>query len=175
MHVSTAHAIGCAILQTPTVIDFVIRKGCDIVSNRTYLAKRAIELGATHLFFVDSDMFFSPDTINKMLAHKKDIVACDYNKRKFPLESVTTQLEASEKNEENLYRVAAAATGCMLIDLRVFTEGKLASPWFNFGRNAEGELSLGEDSWFCYTARDAGYEVWIDPTIKVLHIGEYTF
>ncbi len=68
-------------------------------------------------------------------------------------------------------------TGLLLIDLNVFTSTlrKLKEPWFLFGRNKEGEVAIGEDQWFCGTARDAGYKVWIDPTIRVGHIGEYTF
>lgn len=175
MHVSTAHAIGCAIIGDPTIVDFLIYKGCDIVSARTWLVKQAIKLDATHLFFVDTDMQFPPDTIQRLLAHDKPIVSVDYNRRKFPLESVLTQKDESEKNDTDLYRVKVAGTGCMLIDLTVFTSGVLKLPWFNFGRGGAGELTLGEDAWFCYTAQDAGHEIWVDPTIKVLHIGEYPF
>lgn len=176
MHVSTAHAIGCAIVGDPTIVDFLVYKGCDIVSSRTWLVNRAIELGGTHLFFVDSDMFFPPDTIKRLLSLEKEIVSVDYNKRKFPLESVLTQFaDESEENKEHPYRVAVAGTGIMLIDLKVFTDGKLELPWFNFGRGEKGELRMGEDAWFCYTARTAGYEILVDPTIKVRHIGEYAF
>lgn len=47
--------------------------------------------------------------------------------------------------------------------------------WFSFGRNKEGEHVIGEDGWFCFTARQAGYDVWVDPTIKVYHLGEYGY
>jgi hypothetical protein len=175
MHVTTAHSIGCAVIGTPEVVDFLIYKGCDIVSARTWLAKEAIAQGATHLLFVDTDMHFPPDTIRKLLSLEKDIVSVNYHKRRFPLESVLTQLPESEENEDEPYRVGVAGTGLMLIDLKVFTEGKLEDPWFSFGRGPQGELKLGEDAWFCYTARSAGYEVWVDPTINVRHIGEYAF
>ncbi len=173
MHVSTAHAIGCAIIGDPNIVDFLIYKGCDIVSARTWLVQQAIKNGATHLLFVDTDMHFPPDTIQKLVAHKKEIVSVDYNRRKFPLESVLTQLTESEASETNLYRVAVAGTGLMLIDLSIFD--KIGKPWFSFGRGSEGQLTLGEDAWLCYTARDAGYDVWVDPTIRVGHIGEFTF
>ncbi len=177
MHVSTAHSIGCAIIGMPEVVDFLIYKGCDIVSARTWLVQRAIELGGTHLLFVDTDMFFPADTIKRLLAHGKEIVSVNYNRRKFPLSSVVTQLQETEESNERLYRAAVAGTGLMLIDLSVFTspEKPLALPWFNFGRGKEGQLVLGEDAWFCNTARDAGYDVWIDPTIKTGHIGEFTY
>ena len=37
MHVSTAHAIGCAIIGDPTIKDFLIYKGCDIAVSYTHL------------------------------------------------------------------------------------------------------------------------------------------
>lgn len=173
MHVSTAHSIGCAIVGDPTIVDFLIYKGCDIVSARTWLVQEAIRLGATHLMFVDTDMHFPPDTIKRLLSLDKPIASVDYNKRRFPLESVLTQLNESEQDEETPYRVAVAGTGLMLIDLSIIP--KLGLPWFNFGRGSEGQLKMGEDAWFCYTAREAGFEVWVDPTIKVRHIGEYAY
>jgi len=175
MHVTTAHSIGCAIIGNPRVVDFLIYKGCDIVSARTWLVKRAVELDATHILFIDSDMQFPPDTVDRLLALEKPIVSVKYHKRKFPLETVLTQLPESEENDEKPYRVAVAGTGVMLIDLSVFTAGIIKLPWFNFGRGAHGELTLGEDAWFCYSAREAGFEVWVDPTIPVRHIGEYAF
>lgn len=173
MHVSTAHAIGCAIIGDPTIVDFLVYKGCDIVSARTWLVQRALEQKATHLLFVDTDMMFPPDAIKKLLSHKKEIVSVNYHKRKFPLETVVTQLPESQESETELYRAAVAGTGLMLIDLSIIE--KLGLPWFSFGRGSKGELVLGEDAWFCHTARDAGYDIWIDPTIKTGHIGEYIY
>lgn len=175
MHTSTAHAISCAIIGDPTIKDFLIFKSCDIVSARTWLVKEAIKKGATHLLFVDSDMVFPSDSIRRLLAHDKDIVSVEYNRRKFPLEKVTEPLE--ERSEDKLYKGRVLGTGLMLINLSIFTnpEKPMGLPWFNFGRDSEGRLVLGEDAWFVNTARDSGYESWIDPTILCGHIGEYTF
>lgn len=173
MKSSTAHAIGCAILGNPQIVDFLIYKGCDIVSSRTWLVQEAIKKGATHLLFVDSDMVFPSQAIEQLLSHGKEIIAVDYNKRKFPLESVLTQLNQSEKCDDKPYRVAVAGTGLMLIDLSIFD--KIGKPWFNFGRGSEGQLKMGEDAWFCYTAREAGVEVWVDPTMRIFHSGEYLY
>ena len=173
IHSSTAHAIGCLILENKDIIqDFLIYKGCDIVSARTWLVRQALEKGATHLLFLDSDMLFPSFALKQLLAHRKDIVSVEYNKRKFPLEKVTKPL--TEESTE-LYPGRVLGTGFMLIDLSIFRnpEKPMKEPWFSFGRDSQGALVLGEDAWFVNTARDAGYESWIDPTIKVFHIGEY--
>ena len=175
MHTSTAQAIGCAIIAEPRIVDFLVYKGCDIVSARTMLVRKAIEKEMTHLCFVDSDMFFPPETITKLLAHKKEIVGVEYNKRKFPLEKVTVPLTVESKTE--LYKAISVGAGMLLIDLSIFTnpDKPMGTPWFNFGRDKEGKLNIGEDVWFIKTARDAGYDTWVDSSIKVGHIGEFVF
>lgn len=178
----TAHAIGCLIIGSKgVVVDFLLRQSCEIASARTWLVQQAIEKGATHLLFIDSDICpFGEDTILKLLAHKKPIVAAGYNMRKFPLEPVFKPLE--EASETELYKARYAGTGFMLIDLSMFKDPDFGTrkdgtkvPWFSFGRDSQGALALGEDAWFCSMAREFGYDTWIDPTIKVAHVGEYMY
>lgn len=171
MKARTAHSVGIAIIGAKGVVsDYLLRLSCDIVSSRTWLVNEATTRGATHLLFVDSDMVFDEDVIPRMLAHKKEIIGVEYNKREFPLKGVSEPL--TERSTE-LYKAKHAGTGLMLIDLSIFP--KLKGPWFNFGRDSQGALALGEDVWFCNTARDAGFDTWIDPTIKVSHCGEYLY
>lgn len=174
MRALTAQAIGGAIIGADgLVVDMVLRRSCDIVSNRTWLVRYAIEQGATHLLFVDADMLFPSDLIPKLLAHKKEIVGIKYKKREFPVKWLYKTLEGEEESETELFKVAHTGTGVLLIDLSIFE--KIQGPWFNFGRDSQGALVMGEDVWFCNTARDAGYDVWIDPTLQVGHIGEYIY
>lgn len=176
MKAKTAHAIGCLAIESgDLVIDFLMRQSCDISSSRTWLVKEARAKGATHLLFVDSDMIFPPTILKQLLAHEKDIIGVEYNKRLFPLETVTKYIPGVEKSETEPFKVGIAGTGVMLIKLALFDDPKLDKNWFSFGRNAAGENVIGEDGWFCNTARDAGYDVWVDPTIRVGHLGEYAF
>lgn len=172
MKARTAHSVGCNLIDAQgLVIDFLLRISCDVVSSRTWLVNEARRLGASHILFVDSDMVFPTETLQALLKHEKDIVGVEYNKREFPLTGVYEPL--TERNEKGLYKAKHIGLGLTLIDLGVFTE--LDGPWFNFGRDSQGALALGEDVWFCNTARDAGFDVWIDPTIRALHAGEYLY
>jgi len=49
---------------------------------------------------------------------------------------------------------------------------KIGAPWFEFSYEPE---RVGEDVNFCRKARKAGYNIWVDPTIQVRHLGEYAF
>jgi hypothetical protein len=181
MKVMTAHAIGCTIIENADIIkDYIVRISCDIVSSRTWLVNEAIKNGGTHILFVDSDMHFMMSSLGKLLSHNKEIVGVEYNKRKFPLEAVFKPM--TERSETELYEAEYSGMGLMLIDLKIFqdpnfgigTDGK-KNPWFNFGRDSQGALVMGEDAWFSNVARDAGYKTYIDPTIKVKHLGEYAY
>ncbi len=173
MKTKTAHSIGCLVIGSfGLIINFILKISCDIVHNRTALVKESIAMGATHLLFVDSDMYFASDTLTRLLAHDKDIVGVEYNKRQFPLEPVLKPLGETSKTE--IYKAGYAGTGLMLIKLSIF-EKMTTDPWFNMGRDAEGKTTMGEDVWFCNVARDAGFDVWIDPTVKCGHIGEFIY
>lgn len=185
MRALTAQAIGGAIIGAgELVIDMILRRSCDIVSNRTWLVNEAIKNGGTHILFVDSDMIFPEDTIKRLLAHKKEIIGVKYKKREFPVKWLFEPL--GEESETEIFKVKYTGMGLILIELSVFkstfkplgapsAQHPRGNPWFSFGRNSEGALVMGEDIWFCNVARDAGYDVWVDPTIKVGHIGEYIF
>ena len=68
MRALTAQSIGgCIIGAGGLVIDMILRRSCDIVSNRTWLVNEAIKNGGTHILFVDSDMIFPEDTIKRLL------------------------------------------------------------------------------------------------------------
>lgn len=181
MRALTAQAIGGAIIGAKEyVVDMVLRRSCDIVSNRTWLVQNAIKAGATHILFVDSDMLFPYDIIPKLLAHKKEIIGVEYNKREFPLKKLCEPLEGEDTDK--LYKARYTGTGLLLIDLSIFEKMGAPSemhpkgnPWFSFGRDSKGALIMGEDVWFCNVARDAGYDIWVDPTLTVKHIGEHIY
>lgn len=176
MKAKTAHAIGCLALHSADkIIDFLMIQSCDIAANRTWLVRQALAKDATHILFIDTDMLFPSDGLDQLLAHEKDIVAANYNKRQFPLQKVAAYFSDTEESDTEAFKVGIAGTGFMLIKLEVFKNPQLDKNWFSFGRNALGEQVIGEDGWMCNTVRAAGYDIWVDPVIKVLHLGEYGF
>ena len=129
--------------------------------------------------FVDGDIAFPPDGINRLLAHDKDIICGAYGTRSIPSYSTIKMSDESgnlidykwETPPTELFKVFALGTGFMLIKMSVFD--KIPKPYFNFDL-LNNEL-VGEDVLFCKKANEAGFEVWCDPTIKLGHIGEYCY
>ena len=169
-------------------VDMVMQLGCDIVGSRIALVKRAKDLGATHVLFVDDDMsFFSSkknSAVDQLLSHKKEIVGVPYNWRKFPLQStaIPSTVEVKEQSDlvvdpetlpKELFECRTVGTGLLLIETAVFD--KLPEPWFDFIRKPSGDLEIGEDSFFCLLAQKHGVKVWADPEIKAQHVGEYLY
>src|SRR3990167_4670327 len=170
--VKTAFSLINALKALTVDYDILIRMGCDIIGARTGLVNESIKRGATHIMFIDHDMFFPPDAIQKLVVQDKDIIGTAYNFRRFPLQSIAIPLSDITPTHET-FRCQALGTGFLLIKLSVFE--KIPVPWFNFGRDENAELVYGEDTYFCQQAIKAGLDVWADPNLGVKHIGEFNY
>lgn len=148
-------------------LDFSIKQGCLVHKNRNDLAKEAISRDYTHLFFVDADMCFSPVVLDRLLERNKDIIGANYYRRNPNKESVVDFIEDGELTKCN-----SIGTGCALIKTEVFK--KMSYPYFAF-QDSDLEEEVGEDIYFCKKAQKLGYEVWVDTTMQIGHIGEYIY
>ena len=158
---------------------FTIQKSCYLDVNRELIAQEAVKFDSDYLIFVDSDLAFPHDALAKLLALKKDIVGANYYLRKLPLEATVRlddgqggYLKGMVELPKEPFQCMAVATGLMVIDMRRLKEC-LQPPYFAYG--TVGTTFQGEDIRFCDRARRAGMEVWCDPTINVLHIGDFPF
>lgn len=154
---------------------FIIEQGPYVFANRESVAAQFMNdpRDFTHLFFVDADMVFEPDVLDKLLAHNKDIVGARYFKRqgteKEPVVKTRYDMPGAVM-PNHIFKNHVVATGCLLIKREVFT--KIPRPWFSMGTP---EKQMGEDIYFSAKAKENGIEAWIDPTLEVKHIGEWLF
>jgi glycosyltransferase involved in cell wall biosynthesis len=167
--------------------------GCSVVSRaRNLLAQDLLESECDFLLFIDSDINFEPDDIFRLMAWgtdpKKGIVAAVPRTRSEDKVYIAT-LDHDENNDltmnnMGLVRAARVATAFMLVRREVFVtldgmhpewryydkrSDRTVSCMFDFQMTEEGYV--GEDFLFCDRAREAGFEVWIDPTITLGHMG----
>lgn len=157
----TAYDLYRLVQHTPSTLE--VTQNCNIPQSRNTLVRAAIDGGYSHLLFIDSDMRFPPDTLERLLARDKDIIAVPYNKRQLPL---TPTYKPVSQEASDLYECVHMGTGMMLIKTEVLK--KLPQPWFAL-------IDIGTDRHFCRLAKQNGYKVWADPTIKINHIGDYLY
>lgn len=149
-------------------------EGYTIAENRTYSAVQAVNNGSKYLFFVDDDMTFEEDYLDKLLAHDKDIVGGVYSSRmedspRLVYRSMDDVVDLRTTELTELTKVIAKGTALMLIKTKVFS---MPRPWFHFSYNELGMCSEGEDWFFCKKAGEYGFETWVDPTLKNGHLGD---
>ena len=172
----------CVAAHTAATRDRVLlfqNQGTLIVNQRQELAQASLDVGATHILFIDADMRFPKDAIFRLLQRYEAIVAVNYSTRKLPLQPVafrddtTTERVYTEQDDTGLESVAAIGMGLMLIKAEVFQ--KMPKPWF-FVPYQNG-IYTGEDIFFCRTAREFGFEVLLDHDLskEVRHIGAFEF
>lgn len=150
-----------------------LKEGCYIHNSREELVKKAIMDDCTHILFIDSDMYFEETALDRLLARKKDIIGVHYNRRAIPLES-TAKIPISEKlKNKELIKAEGLGTGFLLINIDVFK--KMKHPWFFFEQSQNGDLLVGEDYWFCKRAKEAGFDIWVDLSIPMKHVGNYLY
>jgi len=167
--------------------------GCSVVSRaRNLLAQDMLESDATDLLFIDSDINFEPEHILRLMAWgsdpKKGIVAAVPRTRSEDKVYIAT-LDYDENNDltmnrMGLVRAQRVATAFMLVRREVFETLSAAHPeWQYYDARSNRMLScmfdfmmaeegyIGEDFLFCDRAREHGFEVWVDPSITLGHMG----
>jgi len=172
---------------------------------RNRMASRFLDSTADYLLTIDSDVIFpcggympklpnlvpfnnevwKRNSLDVLLAHQEGIVAAVYFKKMSPhspslrlLEDRHNISEADSQawqynwlNMTGLLEVRYASSGFMLIHRRVFEA--VPYPWYQ-PYVYRGEY-LSEDWAFCQRALDAGYRIYVDPSLQLGHIGSYVY
>jgi len=148
--------------------------------NRNHICQTALENGFTHVFLVDADMSFPGDTLDRLVAHRKDLIGAAYNFRQHPKRSVI-KLDDGKGGCYSPILVTGTqpfvcysiGSGCKLVTTQALAH--IPRPWFALDFDKDGMLSVSDDSWFCQQARKVGIQTFCDPTIEAKHIGEYEY
>lgn len=167
--------------------------GCSVVSRaRNLLVDDFLQTECDTLMFIDADMTFDPNDIIRLLAFSgagaKNIVGGTGVARK---KEKTFHLNLDKDEDGNLLmdamglaRAKQMGTGFMMVQRQVFevlidrhpewrfhdvASGRTVYSLFDFKSTPEGYI--GEDYNFCDRARAEGFQVWVDPTIKLGHMG----
>jgi hypothetical protein len=161
-----------------------------IADCRAVIVAQFLASDATDLIFVDSDVVWEAGTLLKLVDAPVDFVAAIYPQRKDPINYAISWLDKPDLIAENgLLEVAGVPAGCMRLSRSMLEKMVAAYPDTQFHCETApnntanalfdpyriGKLKFGEDYSFCRRWRDIGGKVWIDPEIKMGHVGNKTF
>ena len=131
------------------------------------------------IIWIDSDISWEVDDFMRLYRSNKDVISGSYlqadgyaSAYKEVLGSAYTYDEIIKLNK--LTKVAAVGFGFIGIKFGVFE--KMTRPWFQSTEVSEIRDGveykyniLGEDLSWCYRASNIGYDIWLDPEVKVIH------
>lgn len=166
---------------------------CKVVGADVTRGKNQVPFGGAidydYLMWIDSDIAFTTGDLVKLLNIDKNIVSGwysqpggttpvvekmdeDYFKSHGYFEFISSEAMAKRTR---LFKADYVGFGWVLIKRGVFES--IPYPWFapkilKIGEDLEDVCS--EDVSFCIDARQAGYEIWVDPTVKVGHEKQLT-
>lgn len=168
---------------------------------RNDVVRKFLEYGkADWLWFVDTDMVFKPDTLERLLEFADPdnapivggLCFSIDGKQIFPTlyglvgeESNPQVVRFHEWPVDSMFQVAATGTGCLLIHRSVFerirdfrhegsdiTGFNAAFPWFQ--ETTHDDRAVGEDITFCWRAGIVGIPVYVNTAVHVGHVKAYT-
>lgn len=178
----TAVSIAEMVANSDYDFHFIIStKGYTCAENRNWITAQAIKNDCTHLLLLDDDMVYEKDSINRLIAHDRDIVGATYSVRsiEFPEGVNPLVIEYFEKEDdkklegEELFKCKALGGGLLLFKLDILE--KFRKPLFWYKVHDVGMITMSNDWWFCESAREAGHDVWCDPSLRPKHIGDFEY
>lgn len=165
---------------------YFIVKGLPVDQARNLLAKKALEVGAKYLWFVDDDTIPPPNSLQRLIA-----VLENYPEIKVIGGVYVTKAEVPQPvlfrgeglgsfwqwKKGDVFEVSSMGAGCMLIRTDVFKD--CIEPWFEFTNMPSNDPAIpgsfvSEDVNFCRKVRAAGHLVYAHGGILCEHFDSST-
>jgi hypothetical protein len=170
---------------------------CYIAYSRIMASYMFLKTDCTHLFFWDTDVLARADAVRRLVKHDRDITFAPYPKKKTEPEDTSwpVQMLSCVPDEKGLMEAYLVATGFLLIKRHVietmWEKYRNVSRTF-YDKHLDDEVVdlfptgildfmpklvgdktgwWGEDYSFSYLAREAGFQIWLDPNIRLAHVG----
>lgn len=160
-----------------------------IYDSRNNFAANAIVKKFDRVLFIDSDMTFEPDLLERLSADMDKglhFVSAMAFKRSWPVTPVIYERLVYERQEDGklnveavpfkeypqdaVFEIAAAGFGCVMVSVDLLTR-VLAK----YGPPFDPMTQMGEDMAFCHRVHLLGEKMYCDSAVKVGHIGQMIF
>jgi hypothetical protein len=169
--------------------------GCAAIDQgRNQMASDALRDGFEETLWIDSDIGFDPDSVERLREHRLPIVCGIYPKkgqRAIACNVLPGMPQMLFGEQGGLVELLYAGAGFLHVRREVYLkiQRQLQLPMCNerFGQPLipffyplihpadDGHWYLAEDYAFCERARACGYQIFADTTIRLWHIGTYRY
>lgn len=167
--------------------------GCSVVQwARSTVAEAFLKTDFTHLFWVDADIVWTPNDFFRLLgfAAVYDVIGATYPFKKDPAGFlINTEGEPGDVsvNGHGCVKVVSMGLGFTVVKRAVLekvaaTKPRIYDPLnkveyadiFRVDRTPENG-PRGEDVAFFHDVREQGFECWLDPSIRLGHVGSKVY
>ncbi len=161
--------------------------GCSRVERaRNNVAWAFLSSGYNRLLWLDDDQRFTPEDVLRLLcaSTELDVVGAVYPQKHEPLElRFATTREFLPAEKWGLIRVDGMGLGFTMVTKAVMQDVADHAPKAKFdgieslmpmifrARLSDKQEDVGEDIGFFRDCKERGYDVWVDPAMKIGHIG----
>jgi len=171
-----------------------VRAAGAIDHDRSKMATDALREGFRELLWIDSDIGFDPDEVERLRAHPYPIVCGIYPKkgtRALACHVLPSTTQIMFGAEGGVIEIKYAATGFLLTRAQVYEDikthhrlplcnsqfGSPVVPYFLplIADEGQGPWYLAEDYAFCHRARAAGHAIMADTRVRLWHIGRCAY
>lgn len=165
-------------------VEVVFASGSLVYDARNQLASRAVSGRFDRVLWLDSDMIFGPDIMERIMARLDEgyeVVSGLYFKRKLPIEPVIYKrcdvITANGKQvpvaepfrdypKDSFFNVAACGFGCVATKTEILDRISKS-----YGMPFWPVAGFGEDLSFCLRAKALNVPIMCDSSIKLGHVG----
>lgn len=152
----------------------------------------------SHLFFLDADIYLSFDGLSKLMSHEKDVIAAPVALKGFDMSGNPVYNTGKVLNEEkeDLVSVDRVGTAVMILSRKAtdaliddaILNNEVYNPNPHSRGNAKDVLHYNvfqtgvvdkdydsEDFYICRKLINLGFKIYVDPTIRPRHNGNFVF
>ena len=162
-----------------------------VYDSRNLLSLTAIEHGFDRVMWFDSDMMFTPETLQILQDDMSDL-ECDmvtglyFKRKKHSMPVIYSELELPGTDDNGMpvkhiteytdyprdrtFPVRGCGFGCVLTSVKLLKE-----VWDKYGPAFAPFPWAGEDIAFCYRVNQLGHQIYCDSRVTCGHIGTFVF
>ena len=154
------------------IVEFdIVVNGANLPKVRNGIVERFLDGESDVLVFIDSDMVFSAEDIEKIATAPFDVSVINYRKKCQETQWNATGSMGLVHNGDNWLKTELAGTGLMAMSREALKTVKAAHP-FPFEFTVADGLEVGEDYTFCKRLTALGGQIFILADAYAAHIGD---